>query len=150
MVYHHDPSIDRSERDPVAGLAAAGGTEISLTATATGGTNVLFMFWLYNPAASPAWSQVQAYSSSNSYQWTPAAAGSYLFSVTAQDATGTEVNTTLWYTITTASLTAVSVTPSLASPQPVDSALTLFAAGNGGSSVQYLFWVYDATATPPA
>ena len=53
-----------------------------------------YQFWLYNPAATPAWSQLQAYSAQATCAWTPAAAGNYLLSVTAQDATGTAVNTT--------------------------------------------------------
>ena len=123
-------------------------TAITLTATATGGTNVQFMFWLYNSAAMPAWSQVQALSSSNSYLWTPTATGSYLFSVTAQDATGTQVNTMLWYTIGGAPLTAVSVTPSLASPQPPGTAITLTATATGGTNVQFMFWLYNPAASP--
>ncbi len=39
-------------------------TPITFTAAATGGTNVQYQFWLYNPSANPAWSQLQAYSSS--------------------------------------------------------------------------------------
>ena len=45
------------------------------------------------PGATPAWSQLQAYSSQASYTWTPTAAGNYMFSVTALDATGAAVNT---------------------------------------------------------
>ena len=47
-----------------------------------------------------------------------------MLSVTAQmDATGTAVNTLFWYTIT-GSVTAVSVSPSLASPQPPNTPIT--------------------------
>ena len=41
------------------------GTPITLTALAVGGTNVQYQFWVYEPAASPAWSCLQAYSSLN-------------------------------------------------------------------------------------
>ena len=62
-----------------------------------------YQFWVYNPAANPAWSQLQAYSALTACSWTPATAGIYLLSVTARDGiTGTEVNTTAWYTITAA------------------------------------------------
>ena len=75
-------------------------TPITYTAAATGGTNVQYQFWLYTPSATPAWSQLQAYSANTACTWQPAAAGSYLLSITARDGvTGTEVNTTLWYTI---------------------------------------------------
>ena len=88
-----------------------------------------YQFWVYNPDATPAWSQLQAYSPLTTCTWTPAAAGNYLLSVTAQDGvTGTEVNTTCWYTITAGTpLTAVSVSPSLDSPQPPNTAITLTA-----------------------
>ncbi len=73
---------------------------IALTATATGGTNVQYQFWLYNPNATPAWSQLQGYSTQATCTWLPTTSGSYQFSVTARDgSTGAEVNTTLWYTI---------------------------------------------------
>ncbi len=70
---------------------------------ATGGTNVQYQFWSYNPNVSPAWSQLQAYSPQTTCLWTPATLGFYLLSVTAQDGdTGTEVNDTLWYGISCA------------------------------------------------
>ncbi len=75
-------------------------TAITLTATATGGTNVQYQFWTYNPDVTPAWNQLQAYSPQNTCTWTPAVAGNYLLSVTAQDGvTGTEVNSVLWYAV---------------------------------------------------
>ncbi len=124
-------------------------TPITLTAAATGGTNVQYQFWLYNPAANPAWCELQAYSTLDACTWTPTTAGAYLLSVTAQDGvTGTEVNKTLWYAITNSPLTAVSVTPSLASPQPAGTAITLTAAATGGTNVQYLFWLYNPAASP--
>ena len=123
------------------------GTLITLTATATGGTDVQYQFWVYNPAATPAWSQLQAYSTQNACTWMPAE-GNCLLSVTAQDGiTGAEVNTLLWYSVT-APLTAISVTPSLDAPQPPNTSITLTASAVGGANVQYQFWVYNPNATP--
>ena len=122
-------------------------TPITFTATATGGTNVQFQYWLYNPAANPAWSQLQSYSSSATYQWTPATPGNYVISVTALDTTGAGVNTMLSYTIGSP-LTAVNVTPSLASPQPVNTPITFTATATGGSSVQFQYWLYNPAANP--
>ena len=119
------------------------GTPVNLLATADGGTNVLFQFWIYNPAANPAWSQLQAYSSSADCSWTPAVAGSYLLSVTAQDATGTTANIMLWYTVNNAPLTAVSVSASPNSPQLVNTPITFTACATGGTNVQYQFWIYN-------
>jgi len=123
---------------------------ITLTASATGGSNVLYQFWLYNPAAIPAWSQLQSYSSSSTCTWTPASTGNYLLSATAQDGiTGAVVNTTCWYTITAASpLSAVAVSAAPASPQPFNTPIMLTGTATGGSGVQYQFWLYNAAATP--
>ena len=67
--------------------------------------------------------------------------GNYVLSVTAQDATGAAVYTLVPYTIGNP-LTAVTVTPSLASPQPADTPITFTAAATGGTNVQYQFWLY--------
>ncbi len=75
-------------------------TQIAITASASGLSLVSYRFWLYHPAATPAWSQLQAYSPQATCPWTPSAPGSYLISVTAQDGPGgIEKNTTLWYTV---------------------------------------------------
>jgi len=124
-------------------------TPITLTALATGGTNVQYQFWLYNPAATPAWSQLQAYSTSKQYVWTPSTAGNYLLSVTARDGiTGVEIGTVFWYTITAIPLTGVSLQPSATSPQTVNTPITLTAKATGGSNVSYQFWLYAPNATP--
>ena len=124
------------------------GTQVSLLAAAIGGADVLYQYWIYNPAATPAWNQLQGYSSSAGCTWTPAAAGNYMFSVTAQDVTGAQVNTLLWFTVNDrTTLTAVSVTATPASPQLVNTPITLTAAAMGGKNIQYEFWVYNPAAT---
>ncbi len=123
-------------------------TPITLTAAATGGSNVQYQFWLYNPTATPAWSQLQAYSSSTTCPWKPSTPGNYLLSTTAQDGvTGTEKSSTLWYAVDT-TLTAVSLTTSPTSPQMTNTPVTLTAAATGGSNVEYQFWLYTPGATP--
>ncbi len=75
-------------------------TPITITASANGGTNVEYQFWVYNPSATPAWSQLQAYSATATCVWTPTKPGPYLISITARDSmTGTEVNDVFWYTV---------------------------------------------------
>ena len=57
-------------------------------------------FWVYNPDANPAWSQLQGSSATATCTWTPAVQGSYILSVTALDgATGMAANTTFWYSV---------------------------------------------------
>ncbi len=124
-------------------------THITLIASATGGANVQYQFWAYNPDQTPAWQQLQAYSTTATCVWTTTIAGNYLLSVTAQDGfTGAEENNTLWYGITGIPLSAVNVTTSLASPQPVGTPITINAAATGGTDVQYQFWSYNPVATP--
>ena len=122
-------------------------TSITFTATATGGNNVQFQYWLYNPAATPTWSLLQAYATTATCTWTPAAPGSYTISVTALDVTGTTVCSLLSYTIGSP-LTAVGVTPSLVAPQPPHTSITLTALATGGTKVQYQYWLYNANASP--
>ena len=125
-------------------------TPITFTATAVGGLNIQYQYWIYNANASPAWSQLQGYSSQNTCTWTPTTAGSYVISVTAQDGnTNALVNQLVWYTVNLpTTLSAVSVTPTPASPQPADTAISLVATATGGTNVQYQFWVYNAAAIP--
>ena len=131
-------------------LAATANTPITLTATATGGTNVQYQFWVYQATRNPAWRQLQAYSTSATCRWTPATAGNYLLSITACDgAIGTVMNTTCWYAVTAGPpLTAVSVATNPKAPQPANTPITLTATATGGTSVQYQFWVYNAAAIP--
>ena len=131
-------------------LPQPAGMAITLTASATGGTDVQFQFWVYNAAATPAWSQLQTYSSLATYTWTPEAAGNYLLSITAQDvSTGTGVNTLLWYPVSSPPpITALSVAATPAAPQLPNTRVTLTASATGGLNVTYEFWVYNAAATP--
>ena len=123
-------------------------TPITVTASATGGANVQYQFWLFNPNVSPTWSPLQAYSALAACTWTPAAAGQYLISITAKDGvTGTEVNTLLSYLIDIP-LTAVSATAFPASPQPPNTPITVTASATGGANVQFQFWLYNPNVSP--
>ena len=124
-------------------------TPITLTTTATGGTTVQFQYWVYNANASPAWSQLQGYSATPTYTWTPSTPGNYYLSATAFDTTsGIALNQCQWYTISSPPVTAVSLSATPASPQPPHTPITLSAAATGGTTVQYQFWVYNSVATP--
>ena len=124
-------------------------SSIQVDASAIGGSNVQYSYWLYNPQSSPAWSLLQDFSTSPCYMWTPTAVGNYLISVTAKDGlTGKEVNSACWYTITGTPLTAVSLTETPTSPQSVSTPITLTASATGGTNVQYGYWAYNPAATP--
>ncbi len=123
---------------------------VTITATATGGTSVQYQFWLYNPSANPAWSQLQAYSAQASCPGTPVLPGPYLISVTAQDGiSGTEVNTLFWDTVTaTVPLSALGINATPVSPQEVGTPVTIASNVTGGSNVIYQYWLYAPNATP--
>ena len=107
-------------------------TAIAITATATGGMNVQFQFWLYNAIATPAWSQLQPYSTQTTCLWAPATAGSYQLSITAQDgATGATVNKMVPYIITAAAPTITSFTPASGGTSTV---VTITGAGFTGTT----------------
>ena len=50
------------------------GTKITLIYN-TGDLHAQYQFWVYNPAVTPGWTQLQAYSASTTCIWTPATAG---------------------------------------------------------------------------
>ena len=118
-------------------------TPVTLTATPTGGTNVQYQFWIYS-ANTQSWSRLQALSASSTCTWTPPTAGWYYLSVTALDATGTTANTSAWYGVS--SLLSATLTTAKASPQPVNTPITLTLTATGGSNLQYQYWIYNATA----
>ncbi len=121
---------------------------IMLAALSEGGCDVQYQFWVYNPAATTPWSELQAYSDAPICVWTPTTAGPYLISVTARDEpTGTEVNATAWETVDNP-LVSVSLTTAPMSPQQSNTPITLTAQATGGTNVEFQFWVYNPAATP--
>lgn len=122
------------------------GAPVTLTASTTGGANLQYQFWVYQPTATPAWNQLQVFSSTPTCTWTPSTPGSYLISCTALDGlTEATASYSFWYTVSGPALTSVTVTTSLASPQQKNTPITLSAAATGGTNVQYQFWVFNAT-----
>ena len=123
-------------------------TPITLTATATGGANVRYPVLAVQRHRHPGVEPIARVFVLATCPWTPTVTGDYLLSATAQDVlTGAAVNKLLWYTIGNP-LTAVSVTPSLASPQPPNTPITLTATATGGTNVQFQFWLYNHAAIP--
>lgn len=73
------------------GTPVIAGTPVTLTATATGGGAVQYWFRVSNGAA---WTDLQAYGSSNTVLWTPTA-GTYILQVVARDAGSTRTVSSL-------------------------------------------------------
>ncbi len=131
-----------------AGVAGAG-TPVTVTATAGGCANPRYQFEMLTPG-SQTWQVVQAYSTSNVYQWatTGAATGAYRFIVKARDASspGTSGNSTsTWdayvsipYSLTSA-CTSVTVITSPAGAAVAGTTVTI--TGSAGACANPLYQV---------
>jgi len=131
------------------------GTTITWTATATGGVAPLQYEFLLYTGATGTWSVVRAYSTANTWAWTPPQTGQYAVqvwvknngSVTAYDAwTGSG-----FFNITAAggapTISSLTAIPTL--PQQAGTPITWTATATGGvAPLQYQFLLYTgATAT---
>jgi len=122
-------------------------TAIKLTAAATGGTSLQYKFQATSSAGVT--TVLQNYAATATYTWTPATADTYTLQVFAEQ-TGTtqdpNATATLTYTIGAAQpLTGLTASP--ASPQPVNTNVTLTAQSAGGSNLQYKFTATSSTGT---
>jgi RHS repeat-associated protein len=120
-------------------------TNIVLTATPTGGINLEYRFWQLRNGA---WTLLRDFNTSQTYTWTPTQTGDYTISVHAREVGSTigYLSSTggLYYGIRTSPITGVTLTPSPASPQPVNTPITLTATATGGTTPQYKFFVKRA------
>jgi hypothetical protein len=124
---------------------AAVGTQVTLTATPTGGTSPQYEFWACTPAGS--WSDIQAYSATNTCSWTPNIVGTWYLQLWAKNlASGNSYDQyaeiSFMATATGGGLSAVSLQASPGTV-PAKSQVTLTATPTGGTAVQYEFWVYN-------
>ncbi len=136
---------------PVTGVSLAGsppspqpsGTPILWTATATGGIAPQFRFWV-QPVGGP-FALAQDYSSSNTFLWTPSAAGGYVVCVWARSSGSSaakEADDCKPFQETAATpVTTVSLVPDKPSPQPLGTPILWTATATGGTAPQFRFWV---------
>ena len=118
------------------------GTTVKITAKASGSSNILYKFWIFNGQS---WTVVQDYSSQNTYDWTPTKGGSYRIWVDVKDKYSRnavdcykEVNHSV-----KASATLNSLSTSLNSPQMVGKTIKLTASAEGVKEIVYRFWIHD-------
>ena len=129
------------------------GTSITFTASASGGIGPISYKWrVFNGSS---WSVAQNWSTSDSFVWTPTAAGSaYQVEVWARSATKTTdapdnaasvVTRNYTVTYTPASpLRLVALTPNKAAPQARGTSITVTATVTGGvPQLQYKWWLFD-------
>ncbi len=119
------------------------GTPILWTALATGGTAPQYRFWV-QPVGGP-FSILCDYSPSATCPWTPTVAGDYFVIVWARS-TGSPVAfeafaVAAFRIAAPTPVTAVTLTPSLPSPQPANTPTVWTAVATGGILPQFRFWV---------
>ncbi|MHB0937839.1 MAG: lectin like domain-containing protein [Armatimonadota bacterium] len=117
-------------------------TAVTLTAAKTGGTASVQYQFEVSANGGAGWTILQAFGSAAVETWTPQAAGAYLLKVTAREPMlpALAVSGTLAFTVVQP-LSAVELTASPASPQPVKQTIRLNAERTGGVNVQYQFYV---------
>jgi hypothetical protein len=134
------------------------GTGVTFTATTSSCANPQFRFWLRSPG-SPVWSELQAYSSRNSYTWSTAglAPGTYYVSVWAKDTASTgnsgnsfgtwDTSNILAYNLTSLPCRGVTLTIAPAGGVIIGRNSTVTAAASGCPHPQYQFWTLAPGAT---
>ena len=116
------------------------GVPITLTASSVGGGKVYYQFTTTDSNGNNA-NTLQQYGPSNTCNWTPTVAGTYLVHVTAEDmdtanpASNQQPSTPISYIVTPA-LSAVALTTNIASPCAVGTPVTLQATPTGGANVR--------------
>src|SRR4029077_5084157 len=116
----------------------------TLSGSASGCPNPRYQFWIMPPGG--AWTIVQAYSSSATFNWSTTGdpAGSYLWTVWVRDASSTATldaySPGVGYTLGSP-CASVTASASPASPQAHGTAVTLSASASGCANPQYEFWI---------
>jgi hypothetical protein len=121
------------------------GTTIVFTASSTGCTNLVYEFWLLDPAG--IWHLVRPFSATTTWTWSSSgyAAGMYTIHVWANnqgaDMSTFEANGGPNFTLTTPPpCTAAGIAPPTAG-QPAGSIVNMTASSTGCANPQYEFWV---------
>ena len=126
------------------------GTPVTWTASVAGPTASLeYAYYVYSRATGT-WANARAYSTTNTFTWTPSAAGTYLIQVWVRRV-GTTAAYELWrgtdyLEVAATPAKVVSFTPSISLPTNVGTPVTWTAVGSGGTMapLQYKFYLYTA------
>jgi Putative Ig domain/Glucodextranase, domain B len=127
------------------------GTTVTFTAGATGGTGPYsYKWWVFSGGT---WTLARNWSTSPTFSWTPAAAGSYQIGIWVRGANTTAdtnaVNFAIPYTVTGGSstgspLTILNITTNVPSPASVGQTVTATASATGGTApYQFKWWMFN-------
>ena len=116
---------------------------IRITANATGGTEKLYKFHVFDGNE---WVDLTQFTASNTLDWTPTKAASYKFSVHVKDKNSSKAYDdfgVLYFDIKADPVQVQSVTANKTSPQKVNETIRITTNATGGSEKLYKFHVYD-------
>ncbi|UFT98878.1 SpoIID/LytB domain-containing protein [Radiobacillus kanasensis] len=119
------------------------GTNINVSAEASGGTSLEYKFWAENTDTGK-WTLIRNYGSSATTSWTPSEAANYKLVVHVRNVGSTksyEAYQTLSYVISQpGKITINKVTTDKSSPQVTGTSINVSAEASGGTSLEYKFW----------
>jgi hypothetical protein len=119
-------------------------TPITFIAAGSGGSGSYEYQFSTRTGGNP-YAVTRAYSSANSWIWTPAATGPYDIKVDVRNAGSTsasDASGSIFFYQIESSATSVTIVPNLAAPQTPGTAITFTATATGGSGpYEYRFWV---------
>ncbi|XQY91532.1 triple tyrosine motif-containing protein [Metabacillus sp. HB246100] len=119
------------------------GESIKLTADAIGGYDLLYAFHLYDGKE---WTEVQPYTTNNTYTWKPSEPGNYKYSVHVKDKSSDakyDDYHTLDYSMKIGKVDVTGIQTNKQSPQNYGQIIQLSAIAKGGYKLQYAFHMYD-------
>jgi hypothetical protein len=129
----------------------AGGTPVTITASASGCSGALYEFWMLTPGGS--WTIAQAYSTSITFNWTTTGlpSGTYTYSVWVRNGVSTASYDAYFpgaaYKLTATPCASVTASAAPASPQAAGTPVTITASASGCPSPRYEFWMLGQGAT---
>jgi hypothetical protein len=123
---------------------------ITLTATANGCPNPVYEFWLRPPGSS--WGSARSYTPSNTYAWnsTGQTPGVWGFGVHVRDSSNQDAYDAfngLNLTFTAGCPQLAGIIPYPASPQSVDTSMTIYGTSSGCPNPEFAFW-YRSSGGP--
>ena len=130
--------------------SATVGTQVTLTASASGCPNPRYEIWLLPPGGT--WQLLQPYVPGGTFAWNTAGrlGGSYRLSIWARDASSSasyDAFSAFQYDLTTTTCTAMNATSAPSGSAGVNSMVTITGAATGCPNPQYEFWLLPPGGT---